>query len=108
MKHVSVKGWLSYSDTNGYRECVPDDYHFDALIKEIIENDYVICGDTHQCSDYIGIPVFTDGYLLLSMRKWDEIMAQAWKMTHPDDEKIPNFYLASLCDVEERLPWKSL
>lgn len=70
----------------------------DALIKELVDNKYVICGDTHQ---ELAIPVFEDGYVMLSMRKWAEIMEKAWLMSH---DETPRFYLASLCKEKEVLP----
>ena len=70
----------------------------DALIKELVDNKYVICGDTHQ---ELAIPVFEDGYVMLSMRKWAEIMEKAWLMSH---DEAPRFYLASLCKEKEVLP----
>ena len=76
-KHIYVKNWISYSQIKDYKECPFDDYHEDALIKELIEKNYIICGDTHQCSEYNTIPVFNDGYLMLSMRRWQEIMTEA-------------------------------
>lgn len=70
----------------------------DALIKELVDNKYAICGDTHQ---ELAIPVFEDGYVLLSMRKWAEIMEKAWLMYH---DEASRFYLASLCKEKEVLP----
>ena len=79
-------------------ECGLDEFHEDALIKELIEKGYVICGDTHQ---FKAIPVFEDGYLLLSMRRWADIMQKAWREKYMTS---PNFYIASLCNQEEKLP----
>lgn len=76
------------------------DYIEDALIKDIIENNYIICGDTHQ---ELAIPVFEDGYLILSMRKWNEIMQKAWSLQNKQNE-IPSFYMRTLCEMEEVLP----
>lgn len=80
-----------------------NDFYEDALIKEIIENEYVICGDTHQ---YYAIPMFENGYLVLSMRRWAEVMEKAWAlmgwMTRP------NFYLRAVCNSDlatEKLPY---
>lgn len=71
----------------------------DALIKELVDNKYIICGDTHQ---ELAIPVFEAGYVLLSMRRWKEIMEKAWCLLH--NEEYPNFYMATVCSVKEVLP----
>ena len=48
-------------------ECAIDQSHIDVLVQELVNNKYVICGDTHQ---HKAIPVFNDGYFLMSMRTW--------------------------------------
>ena len=112
------KGWVtpaigqhSCSYQHYEKEAEFDDLHRDTLIQEMIEKKYLICGDTHQ---YQAIPIFNDGYLLLSMRKWKEIMEEVYKICNPDLDEMPNFYMACLCSVEEDLPpiteahiWKS-
>ena len=75
-------------------ECDFDNWHEDILIQEIVKNNYIICGDTHQ---NLAIPVFNDGYLMLSMRRWAEVMSQAYGNQH-------NFYMAAVCDIQEELP----
>lgn len=79
-----------------------NDFVEDILIKELVDNGYVISGDTHQ---YYAIPVFEDGYLMLSMRKWGEIMTKAYELTKGQTSYIPNFYLKSLNNIEEVLPY---
>lgn len=79
-----------------------NDFVEDVLIKELVDNGYIISGDTHQ---YYAIPVFEDGYLMLSMRKWGEIMTKAYELTKGQTSYIPNFYLKSLNDIEEVLPY---
>lgn len=79
-----------------------NDFVEDILIKELVDNGYIISGDTHQ---YYAIPVFEDGYLMLSMRKWGEIMTKAYELTKGQTSYIPNFYLKSLNDIEEVLPY---
>ena len=79
-----------------------NDFVEDILIKELVDNGYIISGDTHQ---YYAIPVFEDGYLMLSMRKWGEIMTKAYELTKGKTSYIPNFYLKSLNDIEEVLPY---
>ena len=64
------------------------------LIQEIVKNNYIICGDTHQ---NFAIPIFNDGFLMLSMRRWAEVMNQAYGNQH-------NFYMAAVCDIQEKLP----
>ena len=88
-----------------------DELHRDTLIQELVKNKYVICGDSHQ---HLAIPVFDDGYLMLSMRKWKEIMEETYKICNPDLNEMPNFYMMCMCNVEENLPqtteahlWKS-
>ena len=86
------------------READFDELHRDTLIQELIKNKYIICGDTHQD---LAIPVFNDGYAMLSMRKWKEIMEEAYEICNPDLNEMPNFYMACLCNVEENLPPKT-
>ncbi len=78
-----------------------NDFVEDSLIKELVDNEYIICGDTHQ---YYAIPVFENGYLMLSMRKWGEIMQKAYGLVKGQTSYLPNFYLKSLNDIEEVLP----
>lgn len=75
------------------------DYIEDAIIKELIENQYIICGDTHQL---YAIPVFEGGYVIYSMRKWGEIMNRARCMVRFNN--VDNYYLATLCETPEKLP----
>ena len=104
-KLVQVKGWTYANDEHlrGYKECEFDEFHKDALIKELIKNDYIICGDTHQCPYFRCVPVFNDGYLVLSMRVWAGIMEEAYKISKKTNI-IPNFYMAALCDIDENVP----
>ena len=81
------------------------------FVDYIVKNKYVICGDSHQ---HLAIPVFNDGYLILSMRKWKEIMEETYKICNPDLNEMPNFYMMCMCNVQENLPqtkeahlWKS-
>ena len=105
------EGWIVPIDNynSGFRqyherEVDFDELHRDALIQELIKNKYVICGDTHQD---LAIPVFNDGYAMLSMRKWKEIMEEAYEICNPDLNEMPNFYMSCLCSVEENLPPKT-
>lgn len=90
---------------NAFDEAEYDDNYEDAIIKELIDNEYIICGDTHQ---YKCIPIFDDDtYVMLSMRKWGEVMAKAMNLIEGSDKyQYIDFYLASLCKKEERLPIK--
>lgn len=87
-------GDAMYGCTPEVHEAPFDELHEDVLIQEIVKNNYSICGDTHQ---NLAIPIFNDGYLMLSMRRWAGIMNQAYGSQH-------NFYMAAVCDVQERLP----
>lgn len=79
-----------------------DDDIEDALIKELIEKKYVICGDTHQ---YMCLPVFDGNECLeLSMRKWGEIMAKAYNLKSKRSYTYKDFYLKVLCPINEELP----
>lgn len=82
-----------------------NDFYEDAIIKELVDNKYIICGDTHQ---YMCIPVFEDNeYIMLSMRKWGEVMAKAMNLIEDSDKyTYIDFYLVSLCKKEEKLPIK--
>lgn len=82
-----------------------NEYYEDAIIKELVDNKYIICGDTHQ---YKCVPIFDDNtYVLLSMRKWGEIMAKAINLIEGLDKyTYKDFYLINLCKMEEKLPIK--
>lgn len=87
-------------------ECEADQKHIDVLVQELVNNKYVICGDTHQ---HKAIPVFDDGYLLMSMRSWAEVMAASVYCSFPSGAKrggwgYRNFYMACNCPGKERLP----
>lgn len=82
-------------------ECDFDEWHEDALTQELVKHKYIICGDTHQ---HLCIPVFSDGYLLLSMRRWAEVMDNAYTHINPTKYPDPWFYMAATCAVKENLP----
>ena len=100
------KKWGIYSYVPIYQE-LPDkdfDMAIDILIKELVDKNYIICGDTHQV---LAIPVF-DGnkYLELSQRRWGEIMADAANISKRYDKQFTylDFYLAGYCELQEVLP----
>ena len=114
MKRVSM--WINYGDVVRfeearrlidspiYYEAEYDQEHRDAIIKDLIENDYVICGDTHQSTDCDCIPVFDDGYIVLSMRAWAELMSEAMNIRYHNSNFTSNymdFYMASICRYTE-------
>ena len=85
-----------------YDECPCDVAHRDIVIKELIDNDYIICGDTHQ---YSCIPVLSDGYFFVSMRVWAILMAEAMNVKEKTDKyNYMDFYVASVCRFQERRP----
>lgn len=105
------KGWVipaatPYTCAHQYyeKEADFDEMHKDTLVQELVKNKYIICGDSHQ---YLAIPIFEDGYLMLSMRKWKEIMEEVYKICNPDLNEMPNFYMMCLCNVKENLPPKT-
>lgn len=87
-----------------YKEADFSQDYEDAIIKEIVDNDYIICGDTHQ---YLCLPVFEDNsYIELSMRRWAELMAQAFNLANnwENCDKYTDFYIASASIYHETLP----
>lgn len=83
-----------------------DEFHQDVLIQEIVKNNYIICGDTHQ---NFAIPIFNDGFLMLSMRRWAEIMDEAAMLMNPvayvkGNYNSTSFYMACIGAVKENLP----
>lgn len=75
---------------------------FDGIMKELIDNDYVIYGDTYQNGC---VPIFDDfSYFDVSMRKWGEIMADAFNIKHNTHYTYKDFYLISFGSEEEKLP----
>ncbi len=101
--------WKTWGEVvhNGWNECDFDESHHEALIKELVFEKLVICGDTHQI---MAIPMFEDGYLMLSMRRWAEIMAEAYACLHgcKQGDMLPPmaFYMSSTCPIEENWPWE--
>ena len=101
---IYIKEWISASNLEDLQECEFDKIHKDLLVKELIDNKYVICGDSHQSFNLKCIPLFNDGYLMLSMRRWAEVMHDAYLQIAPEVWPEPYFYSVALCDVEENLP----
>jgi hypothetical protein len=95
--------WHDVTIHHDYKEAPFDDLHKDAIVQELVRNCYLIAGDTHQNK---AIPLFNDGYILVSMRVWKELMTEAyWLMsTFKRKGDNPNFYMASVCDVKEVIP----
>jgi hypothetical protein len=93
-------GWISFKDLG--EEAPFDEDHRELLIQYLIDSDYVICGDTHQ-SNYI--PLFDDGDIMLSMRSWGHLMAEALNRKDPNNQyRYLDFYMACTCPIEEKLP----
>jgi len=114
MKQLYVSSWVNYTDVvrfeNAkkiidapiYNEAEYDQAHKDAIISELIKNDYLICGDTHQSVDRDCIPLFSDGYILLSMRAWAELMAEAMNIRNNKNKfTYMDFYMACICKYKE-------
>lgn len=96
--------WHDATIHHDYKEAPFDDLHKDVLIQELVKNKYIICGDTHQ---NLCIPVFNDGYLLLSMRKWSELMDDAFMYMDPLHHREHWFYMVNTCDIKENLPCRN-
>lgn len=100
--------WFSYKDIEDMfskREAPYDAKHRQEIIENIINNNYIICGDTHQSYSHNCVPLFEDGYIFLSMRSWGELMAEAQNIKEGKDKyKYLDFYMASICPLEEKLP----
>lgn len=93
-------GWIPFKELG--KEAPYDDVHREIIIQYLLDNDYVICGDTHQ-SNYI--PSFDDGDVMLSMRSWGALMADALNRKDPDNKyKYLDFYMACTCPLKENLP----
>lgn len=91
----------SHGDYCYAHECDFDELHRDVIVQELVKHRYIICGDTHQ---HCAIPVFEDGYLLVSMRVWASIMEDAYFQMNPTAYPEPWFYMATTCTVKENLP----
>ena len=103
-KLIRFNRWISASEIDEYGECAFDEFHEDLLIKELVNHKYIICGDTHQSEQHRCVPLFNDGYLFLSMRKWAEIMGKAYLYMNPLHYGIYLFYMKATCELEENLP----
>lgn len=120
MEKLQVIDWFSYDEVFNifpklkqmpifktatmYNEAVYDEAHKEAIIKDIIDNNYVIYGDTHQSEDWRGIPVFEDGYIFLSMRSWGELMAAAQNIREGKPKyTYLDFYMAVTGSIPEKL-----
>ena len=101
---VRFNRWISADEIDEYRECAFDEFHEDLLIKELVNHKYIICGDTHQSGQHRCVPLFSDGYLLLSMRKWAEVMNEAHLYMNPLHHEPHLFYMKATCELEENLP----
>lgn len=114
-------GWFSYKDIDEmfttlaeipalkdklvYHEAPYDAEHENAIITELVNNNYIICGDTHQSEKHNCIPVFDDGYIFVSMRTWGGLMATARNIIEGEDiYTYIDFYMASTCKDKENLP----
>lgn len=98
-----IRGFVDRTKIAPYQEAEFDDLHRDVIIQELVKNKFLIAGDTHQ---YCAIPMFDDGYILVSMRVWKELMTEAyWLMdTFKRKDDNPNFYMASVCGIKEVIP----
>ena len=106
LKKVYDKQWEIYSYIPIYKELPDKDFTMaiDVLVKELADKEYIICGDTHQA---LCIPVFDDNkYLILSQRRWGEIMADAANISKRYNKHFSylDFYLAGYCELQEVLP----
>ena len=104
-KEIQI-GDVMYGYTPEVHEAPFDEFHQDVLIQEIVKNNYIICGDTHQ---NFAIPIFNDGFLMLSMRRWAEIMDEAAMLMNPvayvkGNYSSTSFYMACIGAVKENLP----
>lgn len=106
MLPVSVIKWSKATayDLRKFMECEFDEMHEDALVRELVEKKYIICGDTHQSPEHPCVPIFNDGYVILSMRRWKEIMSYAYRYIDPSNN--PDFYMRATLEepIEENLP----
>lgn len=119
MNKPYIVGWFSYSDVENvfpklrelpvigdcpiYKEAPYDEIHRDLIIKNLIDNDYVIYGDTHQSNEHNCVPVFNDGYITVSMRTWGGIMADAMNIkNHTREYDYMDFYMCG--GIPERRP----
>ena len=100
-KKVKLIGWTELNPFYAGKEAELDKTHIRLLKKEIIKNGYIICGDTHQ---YKAVPLFNDGPLLLSMRRWAEIMSEALNENLGIKTTYRQFYCAAGTDFKEILP----
>ena len=81
-----------------------DEVHESSLIQELQKKGLIICGDEHQSKDFYFIPLFDDGYILLSMRRWGEIMAIAVNQKLGKDiYTYMDFYMRSTCPLTENI-----
>lgn len=93
-------GWIPFKELS--KEAPYDNEHREIIIQFLIDNDYIICGDTHQ-SKYI--PLFDDGDMMFSMRSWGDLMAEALNRKDPNNHyKYIDFYMAYTCPLKENLP----
>lgn len=105
---VKFTNWITYDEllyNKSYQE-LPNIFYdgaIDAIVKELLDNNFVICGDSHQIW---AIPVFNNNsYLMLSQRKWAEIMSDVMNIReHTKKYSYLDFYLANHCPIEEDLP----
>ncbi len=99
MEKLKVIGWTTYDSPcqniivtqENQREVI------ECLMREIAEHGYEFCGDQHQSSGVLGVPVFNNGKCYrATMRAFAFIMA----MAH-DTNDYMNYYMALSSDVKD-------
>ena len=106
---INFTNWITYDELLNnklsYQELSDTFYEgaINAIVRELLDDDFVICGDTHQVW---AVPVFGyNNYLMLSQRKWAEIMSDIMNLReHTKKYSYLDFYLASNCPIEEKIP----
>lgn len=101
MEKIRLIDWITQRSIETFgltKEAPYDNEHKQILINEIRSHSYMICGDAHQIE---AIPLFNDGYLLLSMRTWAELMNEAADNGAFGEQA---FYMSQGCPLKDRLP----
>lgn len=99
---MEIVGWTHYTDR--FKEAENTQEEINALIKELKDNGYVICGDEHDNEDSCS-PVLSNGHIMhFSWRGWGYIMAQAKGLTGDYDYSL--YYMKEVSPESSKLPKK--
>jgi len=101
---LKIVGWASFDSSFPSASIAQEDVTnaLAIIVKEILENGYMLSGNDHQNSD-TGVPVFNDGTCFrASMRTWGLVMSAAYPELDGKKTNYMDFYMST--PMERNLP----